>query len=256
MVGDSNEKSGGIFKGLIEAGSGVVGEAMDKGSDLAILMMNHMAGLISKLSDDIGVMADRILAMEERIGLMADRIVRTEELMAKLTTTLVDKQVDPPRPDPLAIRTLMPPLLGLATAEVTRSSPPQLKIAGNPSVYLLYVSPSAALQDSNTVVSKIETPGDLNVAWNRSLKAFPEIVDAYRAPSPSDTVLTLAVRSVSNDGQVSPLSNSIDIFLNAQCQRRCRHDLRRSKLLRQGRLQADQRSGDPSPRSIEPKKSS
>ena len=58
---------------------------LDKSTDVATAMMNNMTGLISKLSDDIGVMANRILSMEERIGLMADRIVKTEELMAKLT---------------------------------------------------------------------------------------------------------------------------------------------------------------------------
>jgi hypothetical protein len=213
MVSDSNEKSGGIFKGLIDAGTGVVGKAMDKGSDVALVMMNHTAGLISKLSDDIGVMADRILAMEERIGLMADRIVQTEELLAQMTTTLIDRKVDPRRPGPMTGRAHTVPLLGLSTTEVTRSSPPNLEIAGNPTVYLLYVSASPALNDSNTVVSKVGSAGDLEKAWNRSLKAFPGMVDAHLVPSPRGIVLTLAVRSVSNDGQVSPLSNSVDILL-------------------------------------------
>ena len=55
--------------------------------------------LISKLSDDIGKMADRIGEMSDdigkmadRIGEMSDRIVHTEELMAKLTVDLADRQ--------------------------------------------------------------------------------------------------------------------------------------------------------------------
>lgn len=43
-----------------------------------------------RLSDDIGVMADRILWTEGQIGVMADRIVTSEELIADSALTLSD----------------------------------------------------------------------------------------------------------------------------------------------------------------------
>jgi len=43
--------------------------------------------LVSKLSDDIGLMADRILVMADKIGDMADRIVHTELLLTDLNTS-------------------------------------------------------------------------------------------------------------------------------------------------------------------------
>ncbi len=43
-----------------------------------------------RLSDDIGVMADRILWTEGQIGVMADRIVTSEELIADSALTLAD----------------------------------------------------------------------------------------------------------------------------------------------------------------------
>ncbi|MBA1432007.1 MAG: hypothetical protein FAF04_00070 [Epsilonproteobacteria bacterium] len=58
---------------------------------------------ILRLSDDIGVMADRILLMAKEIGIMADRIIKTQEIQSqnlaatqKLThyaMTLTDAQV-------------------------------------------------------------------------------------------------------------------------------------------------------------------
>ena len=159
MASDKSErKTDGIFKGLLETGSGVVGKAMDKGSDVASAMMAHMAGLISKLSDDIGVMADRILTMEERIGLMADRMVKTEELMAKLTATLANRPLDLSSSASTTEQALGPPLLSLSTTQCARSSPPRLQIAGNPRNYLLYLSASPLLRDDDTARTPITTP--------------------------------------------------------------------------------------------------
>ena len=39
--------------------------------------------IVLRLSDDIGVMADRILLMAKEIGIMADRIVQTQEIQSK-----------------------------------------------------------------------------------------------------------------------------------------------------------------------------
>ena len=90
---DKLKTGGGVFKGLIKTGGEVADKMLDKGADVATDMMKHVTGLISKLSDDIGLMAKRILTMEERIGLMADRIVKTEQLMANLTAKLANKDL-------------------------------------------------------------------------------------------------------------------------------------------------------------------
>ena len=131
-----------------------------------------------------------------------------------VASDLADREFDLPHPRPSTGKTLTPPLLGFAATKVTRSSPPTLQIAGNPSVYLLYVSASPALRDTDTVVSKIEAPGDLEAAGRRSLRSFAGMVDSFDQPSPRGAVLTLAVRSVGDEGQLSPLSNSVDVLLN------------------------------------------
>ncbi|WP_462322752.1 hypothetical protein [Halochromatium sp.] len=213
MASDNDRKTNGVFKGLLETGSGVVGKAMDKGSDVASAMMTHTAGLISKISDDIGAMADRILMMEERIGLMADRIIKTEELMAKLTATLANRNLDLSSSESMTEQALRPPLLSVSTTETARSLPPQIQITGNPNLYLLYVSASPALRDTDTVVSKIETSGDLQTAWKRSLTALAGTFEPSDQASPHGAVLTVAVRSVGENGQPSPLSNSVDVLV-------------------------------------------
>ncbi len=64
---------------------------------------------ILRLSDDIGVMADRILLMAKEIGIMADRIVETQEIqsqnlaatqkLTKYAMTLTNQQVQDTRED-------------------------------------------------------------------------------------------------------------------------------------------------------------
>lgn len=91
---DKLKTVGDALKELIQTGGSAMDKALDKSSDIAALMINSMTRVTSKLSDDIGLMADRILTMEERIGRMADRIVHTEELMARLTATLANRELE------------------------------------------------------------------------------------------------------------------------------------------------------------------
>jgi hypothetical protein len=205
---DKRQKSGDTLKRLIKTS----GNAVDKGHDLASAMMSHTAGLISKLSDDIGIMADRILAMEERIGAMADRIVRTEELMARLTATLADKRLDLAAAGS-AGKTPSVPVLDLASTGVSRASPPVLLIAGDPPVYLLHVSTDARFAGDTTVTSKVASPEDLDVAWQRSLLTLADNRDRPAGPGTLPLAIAVAVGVVDQELRVSPLSNSADLTI-------------------------------------------
>lgn len=59
MATEDDPKRSGLLRGLMDSGSSMMGKAMDKGTDVAMAMMTHLSGLIGKLSDDIGLMADR-----------------------------------------------------------------------------------------------------------------------------------------------------------------------------------------------------
>jgi hypothetical protein len=214
MKKDKRQKSDGMLKGLIKTSGGVVNRAIDKGGDLAAAMMDQTAALISKLSDDIGVMADRILTMEERIGFMADRIVKTEELMAKLTAALANKELQLPRGGLAAHGPSPTPLLSLEPAEASRASLPDLRISGDPSVYLLLVSTSPEFPEGSTVVSKVETPEDLRIAWRRSLSAIIKVSDDAKAVEPEPISVSVAVKTVGGGQRVSLPSNSIDLTIS------------------------------------------
>lgn len=221
MATEDDPKRSGLLRGLVDNGSSMMGKAMDKGTDVAMAMMTHLSGLIAKLSDDIGLMADRILMMEERIGLMADRILKTEALMANLTAALADKELarpdrtEPPvwvpgsAPAPLP---LQPPLLSLAVSQVTAIAPPSIQISGDPPVVLLYVSTSPAFRDGETVVSRVQGPAEQAAAWQRSVQTLAPVDPPQGRQGP--TILSLAVRAVTDEqGILSPLSNSVDVNL-------------------------------------------
>ena len=213
MTNDKDQKSGGVLKGLIKTGGDVMDKAIDKSGDIATTMMGQTAALISKLSDDIGSMADRILTMEERIGFMADRIVKTEELMARLTATLADREIaltdgEPAGPGPFRI-----PLLSLDSAEASSTSPPVLRISGAPTVYLLHVSTSPGFADGSTVISMVASSTELETAWQRSLRAIGEVRDHERDTAAGPVTVSVAVKTVGQDQEVSPLSNSVDLTI-------------------------------------------
>lgn len=213
MKKDKGQKTGGMLKGLIKTGGDVMDKAIDKSGDLAGAMMNQTASLISKLSDDIGIMADRILTMEERIGSMADRIVKTEELMAKLTAALANRELELPAGGPTGKGSPEAPLLELGATELSRTSLPDLRISGDPSVYMLHVSTSSRFAEGSTVISKVATPEELGIAWKRSLSAITEAGDDATEAGAKPVCVSLAVKTVGQDQRVSPLSNSVDLTI-------------------------------------------
>jgi hypothetical protein len=207
------QKTGDTLKGLIKTSGDVVDKAIDRGSEVATAMMDQTAGLISKLSDDIGIMADRILTMEQRIGFMADRIVKTEELMAKLTAALAKKELELPAGEPAGNGPSQTPLLDLGSTEISRASLPDLRISGDPSIYLLHVSTSPCFAEGSTVISKIATPEELGIVWQRSLSAITEASDKATVTEAGPINVSVAVKTVGQDQRVSPLSNSVDLTI-------------------------------------------
>jgi hypothetical protein len=218
---DKSKTRGGAIKGMIKAGGNAVDKALDKGSDVATLMINNATRLISKLSDDVGMMADRILTMEERIGsmaerigLMADRIVHTEELMAKLAATMADKELDVAVGRPSASRTIGQPLLSIATTEIPRDLIPALRITGESDAYLLYVSSSPLFRAGDTVVTYVCDADAFPGAWRRSIEAITEMREPGAKGTDEPVVVSVAVRTVPNPRNISPLSNSVDVTLH------------------------------------------
>jgi hypothetical protein len=150
--------------------------------------------------------------MEERIGKMADRIVHTEELMAKLTATLANRELDVAVASPCAQPEAMPPLLDIGADRLTIDTVPDLRITGDPKDFLLYVSTSPVFRDGMTVVSRVAGADDLADAWRRSLHALLETRSNDADQDAYPMVVSVAVRTTAGD-QLSPLSNSVDLSI-------------------------------------------
>ena len=210
---EKRKDKGDTFKGLLKTGGNVMGKALDKSGEVAALMIDNMTKLTSKLSDDVGIMADRILTMEERIGKMADRIVHTEELMAKLTATLANRELDLARANPSDRLGLIPPLLNVCADRIAVDAVPELEISGELQNYVLYVSSSPLFREDSTVVSRIENADDLPDCWRRSVSSFFEAREEGGEENAKPMMVSVAVRIPSDRGQLSPLSNSVDLTI-------------------------------------------
>jgi hypothetical protein len=210
---DRRKDKGDTFKGLLKTGGNVMGKALDKSGEVAALMIDNMTKLTSKLSDDVGIMADRILTMEERIGKMADRIVHTEELMAKLTATLANRELDLARVNPSDRLGLIPPLLNVCADRIAVDAVPELEISGELQNYVLYVSSSPLFREDSTVVSRVENADDLPDCWRRSVSSIFEAREEGGEENAKPMMVSVAVRIPTDGGQLSPLSNSVDLTI-------------------------------------------
>jgi hypothetical protein len=209
---DKLKTGGDVIKGMVKTGGDVADRVLDKSSDVASEMMKRSSGLISKLSDDIGIMANRILTMEERIGFMADRIVKTEELMAKLTAALADKEFEIPGAKPDEAPHLKTPVLHLAVADASVLHTPELRISGDPKNYIIYVSTTPFFPEGNTIASEVNNAEDLKKAWKRSISALRDLTQPEQAElSHRPLVVCVAVRQIAEGQQLSALSNSVDV---------------------------------------------
>jgi len=108
--------------------------------------------LVSKLSDDIGLMADRILVMADKIGEMSDRIVHTEELLADLSTN-----------NAITVQTI---LISADNHTVLYANQvPEFTLNTEASQMLIYVSSSLTMQ-SDTITILVNNPSDLAQQWS------------------------------------------------------------------------------------------
>lgn len=212
--GDKRKDKGDTLKGLIKTGGSVMDKALEKSSEVAVLMIENMTKLTSKMSDDIGSMADRILTMEERIGNMADRIVHTEELMAKLAATLANRELDVASGRPSEQTAPKPPVLNLGSDRIAAEVVPDLRISGDPKTYVLYVSSSPLFRDGATIVSQVAEANDLAVGWQRSVRALLEPQGKGIGTEVKPTVVSIAVRTTADGDRLSPLSNSVDLTID------------------------------------------
>lgn len=101
------------------------------------------------LSNDIGLMADRILEMADKIGDMSDRIVHTEELIVAASSNNVITSL------------IISPVEG---AQVYTSIPVEIALSSGKTEYILYMSNNADMSGStNALVQN----GDTSTAWSR-----------------------------------------------------------------------------------------
>jgi len=69
----------------------------DNANDSYQATLKELSKIVLYLSDDIGIMSDRILKMAQEIGVMADRIVETQKIQAinyQATLDLIDHSVN------------------------------------------------------------------------------------------------------------------------------------------------------------------
>ena len=209
---DKLKTGGSVIDGMVKTGGDMAEKILGKSSDAASEMMGRSSELISKLSDDIGIMADRILTTEEQIGAMADRIVKTEELMAKLTAALADKEFEVPGAKPGRPSYSSAPVLHRVATGPSLKHVPELSISGDPQNYILYVSTSPLFPEGNTVASQINKAEDLEKAWKRSIAALQDLKRLEPMEmSHQPLVVCVAVRQISEGQQLSALSNSVDV---------------------------------------------
>ncbi len=201
------KKGGDVAKGLMKTGENIADKVLTKSGDFSAAMVK----LTSKLSDDIGVMADRILKMADRIGDMADRIERTEVLMAKLTAALANRDLELAAERPVDHKVIDAAVLDVRASEATEHSGPPLSVTGDPQRYLLYVSSSPLFQDGKTVVSLISDPDDYDASWKRSIAAIRALKHAEGKENADTIGVAVAVKAESENNRFTPLSNSVDV---------------------------------------------
>ena len=189
FFGGATSVTNNAINGATQTTNNTVNSSANAGSDIL--------ALISKLSDDIGVMSNRILAMADKIGKMADRIVATEKLM---TQTLTKVQENNNILVSNSAATTSPAILNTPWGtQVNGNNPPPININHYNGAYMLYASPNGAM-DSSSMQVLIHNESELITTWLQ-LKQLA-----------NNNLLYIAVRTV-NGNQVSGLSNAVQILL-------------------------------------------
>jgi len=116
---------------------------------LVLSSLETIETLILGLSDDIGIMADRILLMSDDIGEMADRIVYTEELIVNGFSQSGISSL------------ILSPIEGTL---VSATTPIDITLSSASTDYLLFISNKADMSGStNALVQN----NDTSIAWSR-----------------------------------------------------------------------------------------
>ena len=218
---------GGMF-GAMSAMFGTMSTAINGGVEVWSIGNRSML----RLSDDIGIMADRIGEMADRIvyteeligqmadriGIMADRIVDTEQMgfntvlnlagrdnvapvgptanwagAAQLAAVLTQNAAGAPQRRPV----LLKPHNG---ATVQAGTPPVLAIAGNPEAYMIMASDVPTFAKTRTVVKLVHGDTTLASVWQELVQAHDATGHVY-----------LAVQAMDDQYNVTGMSNAIRV---------------------------------------------
>ena len=146
--------------------------------------VENQQALVSKLSDDI--------------GLMSDRIVETEKLLADTLIVLTGNS-DLGSSSSTSGVALTKPLDG---STVSKTTAPTIELSTNSSKYLLYASTEPTFNDTTTISLYIESTNGLSTSWNQVVN----FID-------SGTTVYIAVKSIDENNKISSLSNGVKLTL-------------------------------------------
>lgn len=194
--------------------------------------VSTMAGLTSKLSDDIGKMADKIVETEKLIVQVITNQTSAATTTISLLTTNDGQELFPgysAAPMPYVLDSILKgsaassvALKTPATVSVTASIPPSIASFGNPPLknYIIVVSLDATFASSvqreiNTAAPAAQAgspadPTNLGVAWNDLVG-----IDQLNLTQNGNVKVFVAIKSLNTTtGGVSGLSNSVAFTFN------------------------------------------
>ena len=178
--------------------------AMETMIEAMVPLMEQGMEAMLEISEDIGEMADRILAMAEEIGEMADRIVETMNIMAdtllemqKTMAAMLLALQDGDNPTVTAgVRgadtLLLSPIEGGTLTAAT-----QFELAGDYENFILYASSDAGMEGSTSILVQDNTLDD-------ALERIKGYVSGNK--------IYVAVKAV-DGGAVGKISNTVMVYV-------------------------------------------
>ncbi|WP_297440506.1 hypothetical protein [Sulfurimonas sp.] len=129
-------------------------ETLDASIENLGTTVTNQQTLVSKLSDDIGVMSERILTM-------ANKIVATEKLLSDTLLALTGNAALSSLANSVILTT------PTDSSIASKTTAPTITITTAPSEYLLYVSTTPLFEAGKTITLYIDSTATLNSAWLR-----------------------------------------------------------------------------------------
>jgi len=183
---------------------------------------NNVLALISKLSDDIGLMSERIVETEKLIvAVIAMQTEAATGVMANAKDSNGNPLLTLPSPIPNVFDEILrassnsgpsSPLLSLGTANAaTTTTPPDLLFSGNNASYELLISDNARFVSGyfNQVVNSNAITGAADSLTN----VWANAIQSYSNNGIAPTQVYVAVKTIDANKQVSGISNSLLIPL-------------------------------------------